>query len=209
MAIIGVEPDKWGYRASEQLLLAISKKLGITIELIPLPAKRATLWLKNGKIHGELGRLAIYSEVVPSAIKVPEPIITLPYYAYTNITGFMFTGLDSLKGHRIVTIRGFALANIILKDFETYQVASMMDAFEFIKANRAEFFIGNPMFAEEILNDKAFYPAGIRRLEPPVATWSSYTFFSGAFPQLAEDYHHALVELKDSGRYQKILADTK
>lgn len=72
------------FRIGENLLSEISTRTGVKMQLVALPAIRATEMLRNGTIHGELSRIAQYKKTVTSAIKVEEPIASLIFYAYSS-----------------------------------------------------------------------------------------------------------------------------
>lgn len=209
IAIVGIEADGRAFRISEQLMFAIADKLKVTIQLMVLPPKRATLWLQNGKIHGEMARLASYSTMVPSLIQVTEPIGLTSFYAYTKLNSVHIEDINSLKNFKLVTIKGLALNEVELKDFNKYEVATTVDAFRFLKAGRAQFFISSPTAADEALRDSQFRNSGFHRMEPAIATWHTYSFFAKEHQALAKRYNTALRELKLNGQFQKIVISTQ
>lgn len=208
MGVVTDESERT-FRIAENLLQEISKKMGVEIKLTSLPAKRAIVSLKNGKIHGEFSRIASYQDSVPGAIKVKEPITSLPLHVYTVSQNFKVNGWDSLEPYSIVTVRGYSFVDNYLRDHKTYAVGSAKFAFGFLKAERADLFISDHLTASSILDSPDFDSESIKKLEPPVTVLNTYTFFSPKHPDFVESYHKALVEVKEEGVYQRIITETK
>ncbi len=206
----GTKANERIFRASTKLLQDISIKMGVKIKLISLPGERATIMLKQGDIHAEFSRIASYQDEVSAvAIKVDEPIASIPYHIYTVSHDFRVNGWESLKPYNIVTVRGLYFVKKYLKDHKTQAVESAKNAFHFLKIKRADLFIETPLIADPFLNSPDFDNSGIKRLEPPVDFLHTYTFFSLKHVDLAKKYHKALLETKKEGTYYKIQAETK
>lgn len=198
------------FALATNFLKVMSEKLAVDIELISLPGKRAAVWLQSGKIHADLSRIAAYQKRVPNSIKIPEPLLSVPYYAYSSQTDkIRVDGWDSLKPYKIVSIRGYALTDEYLKHHDTHKVGSIKAAFGFLQAKRAELFIIDLLSAETYFATAESKREGITKLEPPVALFNTYTFFSSKYPRMANRYHQALNEMKREGTLLKILLETK
>lgn len=165
--------------------------------------------LRDGGIHAELTRVAAYNNKVPTAIKVEEPITSLPYHAYTLSKDIVIDGWDSLRSYKIVHVRGHIFIEPYLKNHSTFAVNSAKTAFLFLKAERADLYIEEILTANPILNSPELAGSGINRIDPPLAILNTYTFFSSKFPDYAKQYHKSLVEIKKEGIYKKIFLETK
>lgn len=205
----GVKTNERVFKIGENILWEISKRMGVKIQLISLPALRATKMLRKGEIHAELSRIAAYKKKILTAIKVSEPIASLPFHAYTLLQNFTVKGWRSLKPYEIVYIRGHTFVDTYLNNHKTYAVDSARAAFRFLKAKRTDIYVEDILTAAPILNSTEFNNSGIKRLEPPVAFLSTYTFFSSKYPDFAKSYYKALVEIKKEGIYQKIFSETR
>ncbi|MFT5706369.1 MAG: hypothetical protein ACI9ES_000648 [Oceanospirillaceae bacterium] len=84
-----------------------------------------------------------------------------------------------------------------------------MQAFNFLRVKIADIFITFPIIANVALNSPCFNNEGIYRLEPSILLFDTYTFFSPKYPDLAKRFHQALVQLKESVTYQRIIDETK
>ncbi len=124
-----------GYRIGQRLTEELSKRISIPIELIPLPAQRARVWFKEGRIHAELSRIAAYQEYFPTAIRVEEPIGSMTFYVYTLSHDFKVNGWESLRPYKIVTLRGLVYIDQFLENHDTFSVTDTLQAIEFLKKN--------------------------------------------------------------------------
>jgi polar amino acid transport system substrate-binding protein len=194
------------FKAGEELLTAISLKMGVTIKLISIPSKRSATLLKNNEIHAELARVSEYEKKVPFAIKVPEPIIEFSQYAYSLRPDISIDGWGSLKAYRAVALRGIWIIEVYMADHQVTWVDSLSSAFKFLKLGRADVCIVNSMRADKFLAATDLDVSGIRRLEPAIYSAKDYTFFAAAYPQLALRYGIALRAIKADGSYQAILS---
>lgn len=208
IGIAGVKTNERAFRIGKNILQEISKRMNVKIQLISLPAKRALIMLREGAIHAELTRVAAYKKKVPTAIKVEEPITSLPYHAYTQ-KKIIVDGWDSLKPYKIVHVRGHIFIETYLTNHKTFAVNSAKTAFLFLKAKRADLYIEEILTSTPILNSPEFDDSGIKRLDPPLAILNTFTFFSSKFPDYAKKYHKALVGIKKEGIYQKIFSETQ
>jgi polar amino acid transport system substrate-binding protein len=194
------------FKAGEELLAAISLKMGATIKLISIPSKRSATLLKNNEIHAELARVSEYEKKVPFAIKVPEPIMEFSQYAYSLKPDISIDGWGSLKAYRAVALRGIWIIEIYMAEHQVTWVDSLSSAFKFLKLGRADVCIVNSMRADKFLAATDLDVSGIRRLEPAIYSAQDYTFFAPAYPQLALRYGVALRAIKADGTYQAILS---
>ncbi len=198
------------FRIGENLLSEISKRTGVKMQLIALPAKRATKMLRNGTIHGELSRIAQYKKEIPSAIKVEEPIASLIFYAYSSsLKKITVNGWKSLKPYKIVFIRGHVFVETHLNNQKIYAVNSAESAFRFLQLKRADLFVIDSLTASSFLSFPDFDHRSITKLEPPVDILNTYTFFSSKYSDFAKRYSKALVEMKKEGIHKKIMMETK
>jgi len=210
--LIGVadgKPHHRDFKVAERLFQEISLRIQVPFTLLPLPSERATWEFKKGLIDAEAGRIAKYIEKVSGAIRVTEPIVSVPLYAYSLDSEIQINGWTSLAGYRLVTVRGSYVNKVYLLDYHPYLIGSLEQAFGFLQADRADILISSPVFADPILNSLAFKGHKIKRLEPPLEILGLYTFFLAKHSLIAEKFQQALVDMKKEGVYHKIFSETK
>jgi hypothetical protein len=201
----GLPVDHELFKAGEELLAAISNKMGRTIKLISIPAKRSAILLKNNEVHAELARADAYQNKVPFAIKVYEPIIEISQYAYSLNPDIPIDGWGSLKNYHSVALRGIWIVEVYMAGQQVTWVDSMESAFQFLKLGRADVCIVNSIRADKFLAATDLDMSAVRRIDPAVYSTLDYTFFAADYPQLALEYETALRSIKADGTYQAIL----
>lgn len=206
---IGVKEDTRPFRMGVAVLNEISKKMGVAIQLKHFPNRRSTRLLSKSEIHAVLVKIPEFIKKVPTAIMVAEPIINLPYYVYTVLPDLKVIDWNSLKPYTIVSIRGVDIVNEFLKDHTVHDVGSVKSAFGFLKAKRADVFVINMISAESYLANPNFDASTIIKIDQPIMVVDEFTFFASKYPELAERFNQALIELKKEGLYQKLIAETK
>ncbi len=184
----------------------ITKHMGVTYELRPLPASRAAILLERGEIHADLSRIAEFQEEVPTAVRVAEPFLQIPYYAYAKNLDLTVQGWESLKPYRLVTLRGFHIASVFLREHQTQFVDSTESALDFLMAGRADIFSMISTQVDSLLKLEKYQISGIKKLQPPIMVMDTYTYFSKKHSSYAPPYEEALVQVKKSGLYEKLAA---
>ncbi len=197
------------YNLAKEVLTEIGARMNIKTELRSLPPLRAEALFKSGAIDAELARVASYHKRVPSAIRVNEPIISAPLYAYAKSDDFTIKGWQSLTPYKIVTVRGYVFAETHLARHDNYFVDSHEVAFRFIETGRADLFICSGIIAQRVLKSKEFEHSLVRKLVPRVAMSHSYTFFAKGLKKEALAFEKALLEIKENGIYDKLFHKIK
>ncbi|MFT5521115.1 MAG: polar amino acid transport system substrate-binding protein [Enterobacterales bacterium] len=197
------------YIIGKKIANEISKVMGLDINLIVLPGKRATLMLNNGKIHAELARAATYQKYVPDTIRVDEPIVSVPYYIYTNLPDNNFNNWEDLFPYKTAIIRGLIFVNDNLPVSNTLEVSSSTQAFNLLNKGRVDLFITNIYDANSALSQLNITEKNFRRIETVFKSNSLYTYFSPKYPKYAEKYKKALIEIKKQGIINKIMEQYK
>ncbi len=211
IGMTSAEKGKPEFRIAEKMATEIGNRLGVYFEVLSLPKKRATLLLNEGKIDGELARVKGYEEYVPGAIQVSEPIIVVPYHAYSATVNFKVNGWKSLVPYKIVYLRGATFVELNLKPIHSqlHPVNTPKAAFNFLAAKRADIFVIHPLGAVSILASDKIKNSEIKKLLPAVDVINAYSYFLGRHASLAKRYEEALVEMKKDGTHKMILTGKK
>lgn len=204
--VIGLRKEQHEFRIAQAILQEIAKKMDLQIELVTLPAKRATLMLKNGQLHAELARLSLYKDQVVDSIKIEEPFSSVPLYSYSLDQSIHIDDWSNLGAHKVVVVRGQAFIKTYLEKGTYSEVNSVQAALRFLQAQRADIYIGDVFTATTVLNSPEFKGTKIKRHSLPVASFDAHTFFSEKYPQYAKQYHKALRAIRKEGIYQEIVA---
>lgn len=187
--------------------------MGVTIELTSLPAKRAAIELletSDTPFHGDIGRSMSYIlQAQDALIPVKEPIFSIPLWVYSKSAEIKINGWESLKAYRAVTVRGFAVYAKYLKGAKTSEVSSIHQAFLFLNADRADFFVIDAIRAQAVLMLPEFKNSNIKPLAPAIGNEPLYTVFLKKYAYLEPPYTRALIAMKKDGSYDKIIKSIK
>ena len=91
---------------AEEVMIEAYKRMGMTIEVRPLPPERALQDANNGEVDGDLYRKRDIDKAYPNLIVVPVPIVSIDEMVFTKADKkFSVDGWESLLpytvGHRL------------------------------------------------------------------------------------------------------------
>ncbi len=199
-----IEKEHELFNKISEFTRALSKEMGITIELLSLPPKRATKYLAAGYIDGEIARINDYGVVVSNSIRVAEPVSVEPYIVYTWKDSLELDGWESIKPYSIVTVSGYAFADKYMNGFNTYAVNSIEQAFSYLVYKRAEVFVMNRQIAENFLKTTGFKLEDVHAIEKPIDELILHSYFTQDNKVIADLYEKALKTIKGNGIYNSI-----
>lgn len=95
-------PDDAGsHVAAREILHRAYTRLGIDVEMVGMPWKRALLASNNGIFDGEVARIPVIEDLYPNLVRVPVPLYALDIYAYTLAPSPDLTQWSDLEGKRL------------------------------------------------------------------------------------------------------------
>src|SRR5262249_45420381 len=81
-------------------------RLGIAVEFIDVPGKRALALSSAGLLDGEVHRIAAVAQQYPTLLRVEPPINYIEPAAFTTSLDFPLQGWESIKNYRIGIVGG-------------------------------------------------------------------------------------------------------
>lgn len=204
MAFASAEEGEPVFRMAEGLVAEIGNRMGVMIELISQPVNRAARSLATGTIDAELSRIRDYGEARPELIRVEETIARISYHAYATKPYSDLDGWQSLAPYRIVHRLGLQYVEEYLVGMDIHALNSTEGGLEFILRGRADLYIETPALVEPLLKTRRKYQE-IRRIDPAIAWFDTYTYFSPQGADLAERYSQALKSMKADGTYELLM----
>jgi len=123
-------------------------RLGIDIEIVSLPEKRASYDVEIGRIDGQFGRIYSYQDIYPHQIRVNEPIYNISIQAYV-LNGYELSldnGWESFwqYSNRVDYRRGVVLSQKMLEAQgikELYAVSTVEQGLNKLIKNRTDVFV--------------------------------------------------------------------
>ncbi|GAA3964572.1 transporter substrate-binding domain-containing protein [Allohahella marinimesophila] len=192
------------FRMAENLLAELGRRMAVKIELISLPVERGAHSLENGRIDAELSRILEFGKTRPELIRVEETIARVAYHAYATKPYTDLNGWNSLKPYRIVHRMGLQFVKEYLGEMNVQAVNSTEAGLAFMLRDRADVYIETPPLVEPLLQTHPEF-SEIRRIDPAIAWFDTYTYFAPDHTVMAERYLQALRSMKVDGSYQKLM----
>lgn len=125
----------------ESKVLDSYQKIGITAEIIKLPAKRSLATASNSDwVDAELARSEELAVDLDNYIRIPVPILTISINSYGRKLNQCFPTWQSLKLAKVAMLRGFFSIKKRLNEHKVnyFEVESNEQAVAMLKANRVD-----------------------------------------------------------------------
>lgn len=184
--VVGAEILKAGY-----------ERLGIPIEIIEMPGKRALMESSRGKIDGEVHRIFRIGDDYPALIRVPTPINYIEPTAFAKNLKLTVGGCSDLKTHRVGIVRGVKHAEECVQKMENVQVVNSSKLLmQILHRDRVDVVITARVNGLHQL--KELNLEGIHALAPPLGRKPVYHYL--------HEKHAALVP-KIDGVFKEMLKD--
>lgn len=126
----------------ELIMGAVEKaysKLGIDVEFIEYPGKRALVQSTKGAVDAELSRVFEIGVENPSLVRVPTPIFWFDATVFAKKNDLNINGWKSLRNLKVGIMRGMRFAELGTKDFPTVvAVENPRNLFKLLEADRLE-----------------------------------------------------------------------
>lgn len=127
----------------ERVLTEAYGQVGATPEIRAYPAARSIEMANEGITDAEAWRGSGLDRDYPNLIRVPEPILTLEYRAYTLEKPFEGKGWESLQGKRVCVNLGEKLIEDRTRDLPRELAHGVEAALKMLKAGRCDLVLSN------------------------------------------------------------------
>ena len=130
---------KW-IKKAELKVISAYQQLGIDVEIIKLPAKRALIEANNSEwVDAELGRAGEAQGFLKDYIKLPVELFFVDVVAVSR-EAIKSLSWSNLENHQVVTLRGLiGITNRLDKHITDYQqTTNLQQIFKMLERNRAD-----------------------------------------------------------------------
>ena len=190
--IVGAEILKLGY-----------ERLGIPIEIVEMPGKRALQESSRGRIDGEVHRIFRVGDDYPTLIRVPTPINYIEPTAFAKKLKLTVSGCNDLKAHRVGIVRGVKHAEDCTRGMENVQIVNSSKLLmQILHRDRVDIVITariNGLHQLKKLNLK-----GIHALSPSLSREPVYHYLHKKHASLLPDITRVLQEMEAEGRIKEL-----
>ncbi len=190
------------------------KRLGIKINVVGYPSKRATYLGDVGEVDGQSGRVYNYHNKHPNLVRVAESVISIYFTAYALDSNIKLNGWESLKGtsFKVDYRRGTNLCKIKLPGVVSENQITAVDditlGFRKMLKNRCDIVVGVDDFIIEELTQEEFKHSGIHKVGV-MEEVTVHPFLHSKHKGLAPKLSKVLSEMKKEGLLGHYLAFAK
>ncbi len=122
-----------------EILKVAYQRLGIPIDILPMPGKRALIESSHGRLAGEVHRIYRVGEDYPALVRVPTSINYIEPSVFSNDTVFTVTTCKALKNYIIGRTRGVRHAEVCTQGMAHIKIYNDSRVLmENLKLNRVE-----------------------------------------------------------------------
>lgn len=187
------------------VLPQLYSKLGITLTIEALPAKRAEYYASAGHCDGEIMRIFDHGVNNSNIIRVPTPYYKLETMVFTKVgSNININNIDDLQHYKIAIVRGVkhlekitqALTNVI-------KLNSTQQMMKFLNSNRADIAITNT--TDGLLVLKKLKLKNIKPIGKPLATLDLYHYVHYSNSDLVDQIDHVIQASKKSGELDNLI----
>lgn len=183
------------------------RRIGRVCEVKGLGSSQRALVMANERGDGDLARAPDIKQLVPgetdNLLQVPESITEYSFNAYA-LRDFAITGWKSLENKR----SGFRVGLKVLEKNvpgDPLMLPDTMRLFNMLADKRLDAVVENKDIADYLIKKNRL--TGIRRLDPSLTSFPSYTYLHVKHRNLVQSIARSLAEMKVDGTFDRIRSE--
>ena len=186
-----------------EILKLSYKRLGIPVEFIDMPGKRALVESSKGKIDGEVHRILAVGKDYPALIRVPTPINYIEPTAFAKRVKFSINGCADLKQHKIGIVRGVKHAEDCTRGLENVQIVNNSRLLmQILHRGRVDIVVTARI--NGLLQIKELNLDSIYALSPPLSREPVYHYLHEKHAALVPKIDQVFKEMEANGTLKKL-----
>lgn len=198
-------PDDENDYVSLSILKAAYGKLGMDVEGVVLPPRRALADSDAGKTDGEVNRIKAIEHQHHNLIRVPEPINAIDGMAFTCGGPIPIDGWDSLRGLRIGVRHGIRFAEMATRGWSDIYTANEYDhLFDLLFRGRLDVVVASRKVGQA--QSRRDLTGCLRANEPPLQSIPLYHYLHKRHEDLVPAITRTLKQMRASGEYDAVAA---
>jgi len=153
--------------------------IGIELEIVGLPSKRALNYSNNGLLDGEVLRVKNIEHKYPNLVCIPIPLYQITASAYTINGNKSFNHFDELLQSPIAIHSGVFWEEELVKHHQHYvsRVSGTKKKFKLLSLGRVDYILSSQQRAHEVISEY-FSTEKIIEVTPPIATINLYHYLN-------------------------------
>ena len=182
---------------------AAYQKLGIPVNFLILPGKRALAESSKGRADGEVHRIFEIGAQYPTLLRVPTPINYIEPSVFSKKHTFVVTDCAALQGYRIGVVRGVKHSQLCTQGMPSVLMANdLTGAMRMLEAGRVELVVTARI--NGLLMAKALGFDGIKALSPPLSRLWVYHYLHERHQELVPKIDAVFKAMQASGELETL-----
>lgn len=183
LSMVAGNPDQ---KVAADILKVAYSRLGIKLNILPMPGQRALQESSRGSTDGEVLRIYHIGDKFPSLIRIPTPINYFETVLFTKNHSINFESMQDLKQYRFGILRGVKNSEQIVKDMPKVEMASSLEALMLmLDSERVDFVVcarGNGLILLDKMNNHS-----IKAVSPPIKKVLTYHYLHHKHKELVPE----------------------
>lgn len=198
-----VRGDGSGYL--ERLYRELFARLGLSAEIISLPAERALINAENGIEDGDAMRVHGMEKPYPNLIRIDEPVVWMDFMAFVVRPDVTLASWKDLERYSVALVTGWKIAEENTQSVrEITYAATPAQLFSVLEKGRAD------VAVFERWQGLSYVKASggtARAVEPPLASMPMYLYVNRKHQALSERLRDTLRAMRADGTVARIAAE--
>lgn len=191
-------------KAMNALLTECFTRIGIKLNITPMPSERSLINANSGLEDGNFLRTDTLSYAFPNLVIVPERLSVNRVVAFSKNKNIEINGWKSLFQYHVAYVNGWKNCERELKDHNAKTtVKNEYLLFTLLENNRADVGVFELSNGIEAL-DKLGYTS-IKAIEPPIVTNDLFLYVHKKHTRLIPEIVKTLRSMKQDGTYRNIV----
>jgi polar amino acid transport system substrate-binding protein len=187
-----------------ELLKAVYGQLGMQVQLVDLPAKRALIESSQGRIDGEVQRIPAVADEYPTLLPVRVGFNYIEPSAFTRWLKFRVEGWASLRPYAVGIVRGVGSSERGTQGLPRVEaVGNMEQLLQMLASDRIDVAVAD-RFSGELLSRQMRLAPAVQPLEPPLQRIDLYHFLHGRHRDKVPVVEDAMRRMAASGELERL-----
>ncbi|KVD78407.1 hypothetical protein WI89_31390 [Burkholderia ubonensis] len=187
-----------------EILAVVYAKLGIRVEFVDVPAKRALIESSSGRLDGEVQRVLDVHNEYPSLVAVREPFNYIEPTVFVKQLSFNANGWESLRSYRVGIVRGVGSSERGTAGMPQVEPTATMDQMMLMLAyNRIDVAV-NDYFSGMLVIRRLGLDGQSRAVLPPLQHIDMYHFLNERNRQLVPRVEAVIRNMRASGELRAL-----
>lgn len=187
------------------VLTQVYKNIGLNINVMALPGKRAQYVANSGLKDGEIMRIWTYGEENPSSIRIPTPyyyLETMPFVLRTS--NIVISTKEELAKYRLTKIRGVKHTNNITQGLTNiYEVSSTEEMFKLLHNSKVDVVLTNTIDGNLALARLGF--TNVISMKEPLARLPLYHYINHKHREIVPRVDQEIQRMKSNGELKALV----